>query len=116
MGTMSQAISRWWEQEAQGAHLHARQPIGRRLHYLCPCHPLDLCSYLFGIVDYLPLDDMQYQLLKCICSSHVKRTCLDSSALRIPVKRSQHLPAHETFHLQFKLCTPSLVGAYLEVT
>jgi hypothetical protein len=94
--------------------LRTRRPTGRRLRYLCPCCLLDLCSYLFDIVDYLPLDDMQYRLLECSRSSHVKRTCLDSSASRFPVKRSQHLPAHETFHLRFKLCTPSLVGAYLE--
>jgi hypothetical protein len=41
-------------------------------------------------------------------------TCLDSSASRFPVKRSQHLPAPEPFDLRFRLCTPSLVGAYLE--
>jgi hypothetical protein len=91
MSTTLQAISRWWDQEAQGAHLCVRQLIGRRLHYLCPCHLLDLCLYLFHIVNHLPLDDMQYQLLKCICSSHVKRTHLDSSASRFPVKR-RHVP------------------------
>jgi hypothetical protein len=104
IGTTLQTISRWQDQEAQGAHLHVRWLAGRRLCYLCPCHLLDICAYLFGIVNHLPLDDMQYWLLECICSSHVKRTCLDSSASRFPVKRSKHLLTDETFHLWFNIC------------
>jgi hypothetical protein len=88
MGTTLQPISRWQDQEAQGMHLHARQLTGRRLWYLCPCHLLDLCPYLFGIVNHLPLDDMQYQLLECICSSHIKGTHLDLPTSRFPVKRN----------------------------
>jgi hypothetical protein len=78
-----------------------------------PCHLLDLCPYLFGIVNHLPLDNMHYQLLECICSGHIKRTCLDSPASRFPVKRSKHLPTHEMFYLQLKLCALSLVAAHL---
>jgi hypothetical protein len=70
---MLQAISRWGDQEAQGAYLCARWLTARRLCYLCPCHLLDLHLYLFGIVNHLlQVDDMQYWLLEFIRSSHVK--------------------------------------------
>jgi hypothetical protein len=75
---------------------------------------LGLCAYLFGVVNHLAFDDMQFSnafvqaTLKEPAWTHLPQGFLSKGA-------NTCLATHEMFYLWFKLCTPSLVvAAHLE--